>query len=252
MSQRQSSYPQYLPAIYQDNAFLDRFLLAFERILTRGDEAQPALGEVIANIDRYFRPLAGDGATDRQAPPEFLPWLAGWVAFSLREDWDEATRRRYLSEIVSLYRRRGTKAGLRRMLQIYLGEETPITIYDTAADFRALDADFAPPPHFFQVEIREKDRDPRAVRHKERVALAIIDREKPAHTTYTLNITIPSMRLLSPQLAAELGEASLILGENSLLGASRQRMGRPFRALQPLQLPFTLGKTSQLGTVPPK
>lgn len=252
MSRPQSSYLPYLPAIYQDNPFLDNFLLAFEQILTRGGpESGPALAEVIAGIDRYFRPLAADGAAIKQAPAEFLPWLAGWVSFSLREDWDEATRRRYLSEIVSLYRRRGTKVGLQRMLQIYLGEETPITIYESAADFKKLAGGFDPPPHFFLVEISEKDRDPAAVRHKERVALAIIEQEKPAHTIFALRITIPTMRLLSPELARELQEKPLILGTNTLLGVSAQRLGKPFVYVPPLALPFTLDEKTQLGTTPP-
>ena len=245
MSEEQSRYLAYLPAVYRDNAFLGRFLLAFERMLTDGDEGERALEQVIAGLDRYFRPYAPDDEV-RQAPADFLPWLAGWVSFSLREDWDEATRRRFISEMASLYRRRGTREGLLRMLQIYLGEATHIAIYDTAADFN-----FEPPPHFFLVEIRQKDRDPAAVRHKERVAMAIIDREKPAHTVYALQITVPTMRLLSPSLSERLGEAPLILGENSLLGARRQRFGRPVAAIRPLQLPFVLDEEAQLGTIPP-
>jgi hypothetical protein len=52
---------------------------------------------------------------------EFLPWLATWVALFLDEEWDEAKRRRLISEAVELYRWRGTVLGLKRYLEIYVG-----------------------------------------------------------------------------------------------------------------------------------
>ena len=258
-----SRYLDYLPAAYQENEFLGGFLLAFERIFSRGDNQSKALGETIAGLDRYFRPYAPQGddlqAAERLAPAEFLPWLAGWVAFTLREDWDEATQRRFIQEMAPLYQLRGTKAGMQRMLQIYLGEGTPIRVYDTAAEFG-----FEPPPHFFLVEVKQKDRDPAAVRHKERVSIAIIDQEKPAHTVYALQITIPTLQLLSLELAAQLGEEPLILGQNSLLGSEKPQVGSLSKMIPPLRLlslaqaeafqtdPVILGHNSQLGTITPQ
>ncbi|MGH8934517.1 MAG: phage tail protein, partial [Egibacteraceae bacterium] len=54
------------------------------------------------------------------APPEMLPWLASLVGLTLDERWPELARRTMLAEAICLFRRRGTVAGLRRMLKIYL------------------------------------------------------------------------------------------------------------------------------------
>jgi phage tail-like protein len=213
-----SSYLRFLPAEFERHAFVGRFLLAFERILSAGaPEGPPALEEVIDGVDRFFRPWHSDLA--RQAPAEFLPWLAGWVGLTLREDWDEATRRRFLGGIVSLYRKRGTKEGLQEMLRLYLGEKTAVAIFD---DQRPGEFAFDPPAHFFQVQITTTDISPEELQIKQRTATAIIDQEKPAHTYYALQFLMPSMRLLSQELQARVGGDRLKLGlvkdGNTLLG----------------------------------
>jgi phage tail-like protein len=55
------------------------------------------------------------------APPELLPWLASLVGLTIDGRWPEPARRMVLAEAICLFRRRGTIAGLRRLLQIYLG-----------------------------------------------------------------------------------------------------------------------------------
>ena len=57
-----------------------------------GDVDEPGLEETIARIYRYFEPGAAVAPGER-APREFLQWLAGWVALTLREDWDELRQR---------------------------------------------------------------------------------------------------------------------------------------------------------------
>lgn len=208
-----SIYLNYLPAVFHDDPFLGRFLLAFETILSQSPPDHPAaLEAAIARSHIYLKPLVS-GEGDVRTPQAFLPWLAGWVALTLRDDWDEETQRKFIREVVILYRLRGTKAGLKKLLQIYLGEQTPITIYDDESDFG-----FDPPPHFFQVEITVNDRDAAALRRKQQIAQAIIEQEKPAHAFYALQILVPTMRLLSEDLAAQLGGEQLVLGVNSLLG----------------------------------
>ncbi len=226
-SQPTSSYLQYLPPIFQESDFLDGFLLAFEKILSQAapSDARPALETVIAQSDKYFRPLPS-GEAQHQTPADFLPWLAGWVALSLREDWPEQTQRRFIREVVPLYRKRGTKAGMKRMLEIYLGDGVPINIYDRQADPNEAvptpDAlSFAPPPYFFQVRIEVGTQDTNEIRRIQQIAQAIIEQEKPAHTYYGLQIMIPTMRLLSEELAAKLEQNPLILGENTLLGTKQ-------------------------------
>jgi len=109
--QTRSRYLEYLPAIYQEMPVLDRFLLPFEAVL-RGFE------DLLSAIDRYFAPA--------DTEPDFLPWLATWVALTLDEGWDEAKQRGLIREAVNLYRERGTVQGLKRYLQIYTGLEPGI------------------------------------------------------------------------------------------------------------------------------
>ena len=216
MSMAPSTYLRYLPAEYSRDPFVGRFLMAFERILTNSpDQNTPALEQVIDGIDSFFRPLDPNPA--RQAPAEFLPWLAGWVSLTLRDDWDDDTRRRFVRGIVPLYSKRGTKEGLRDILRLYLGAQTTITILD---DQRPGEFAFEPPAHFFQVHITTTNISPEELQLKQRIATAIIDQEKPAHTYYALQFLLPSMRLLSGELLARIGGARLKLGQggNTLLG----------------------------------
>jgi len=176
-----SSYLNYLPAIFQSDEFLDRFLLAFETVLSgQADPNYVGLEETIGNLASIF-----DANT---TPEEFLPWLASWVSLSLRADWDAATKRSFIREIVSLYRLRGTKAGLARMLEIYTGQ--PVEIND----------DFQQIAHYFQVKLTLGDTDLDRLRRQQEIARAIIDQEKPAHTFYALKIGVPTMRLVSEDL----------------------------------------------------
>lgn len=62
------------------------------------------------------------------ASAEVLPWLAGWVGLALDERWSEKARRTMLREAVTLFRLRGTVAGLRRMLEIVT--DAPVVIIE--------------------------------------------------------------------------------------------------------------------------
>src|SRR5262245_45485375 len=134
-----SRYLDDLPAIFRQEAaggrpdFLGRLMLAFEHVLTGvGDPQQRGLEEILdgiagsngqlvmAGAHRYFTP--GPLVPDEQrAPAEFLEWLSGWVALTLREDWLPDERRRILAEIVPSYRRRGTPDGLKQVLAAFTG-----------------------------------------------------------------------------------------------------------------------------------
>jgi phage tail-like protein len=197
-----SSYLQHLPAVFHEDPFLGRFLTAFEAVLSGpGSAGQPGLEEIIGGLAGYVDPAT--------APEEFLPWLAGWVALSLRADWDVATKRAFMQEIVPLYRLRGTQAGLQRILEIYTGE--PVTIVDGFDD----------PAHFFEVKLTLSSPDPTQVRRQQDIARAIVDQEKPAHTFYALKVSVPTMRLVS--LALQASETPtpplLFVGQNTVLGS---------------------------------
>src|SRR5690349_20905532 len=109
-----SGYLEYLPAIFQDGApFLRSFLLAFETVLS-GVRARDPRG-LEATLDRLYTFFDSE-----QTPEEFLPWLASWVALTLQPEWDIGFRRRFIGQITSLYRQRGTRAGVEALLRAYV------------------------------------------------------------------------------------------------------------------------------------
>ncbi|MGK7893639.1 MAG: phage tail protein [Xenococcus sp. (in: cyanobacteria)] len=199
-SESVSTYQQYLPAILQEDVFVGQFLLAFENILsglnqtpsqekiiTAKTENPPGLEEIIDKIHLYFNP--------QQTPEEFLPWLAGWVALSLRDDWAVDVKRAFIQQIVGLYRKLGTKAGLIEILRIYLknaGFGEKVEVFDRFDNF----------PNYFQVQLTLNDRDPDKYWRQAKIAQAIIDREKPAQTYYSLKILTPTMQLTEREQVA--------------------------------------------------
>ena len=130
-----SSYLKFLPAIYQSetNDFLGRFLKAFETILSGSEEtvvidgvAIKGLMEILDEFSNLFNPLKTNA--------EFLPWLAGWVALNLKDDWNTERNRKLISQIVKLYQKRGTKEGLEEYLKIYVNED--VHIYENPEPFQ--------------------------------------------------------------------------------------------------------------------
>jgi len=206
-SARMSSYLGHLPGVFQEGtapgetAFLGRFLLAFEAILSGLAGVDTTVdGQGVIGLDRQLDHIHTYFDADL-APEEFLPWLSGWVGLSLRTDWTTAQQRRFLGRIVPLYRLRGTKAGLEEMLRTYTG--MGVEIAEFAAALRVGDVSTVGidtvigggPPHYFEVRMFTDERDPDARARVERIARAIIDQERPAHTHYTLDIETPTMQV---------------------------------------------------------
>lgn len=87
--------------------FLRRYLAMFEGALS----------------DWEARAVARHALLDPwSAPEEFLPWLAGFVGLILDPRWPVAVRRQWIEEAAWLFRFRGTVPGLKRFLEIGLGE----------------------------------------------------------------------------------------------------------------------------------
>ena len=109
------TYLKYLPAIYRKpgacHDFLLRFLSLFESF---NSETEARIAALPALFDA------------RTTPVEYLPWLAGWLAFRLQEDWDEATARRATVEAFARDARRGTADGLRDALKEYAAVDAVI------------------------------------------------------------------------------------------------------------------------------
>lgn len=229
---------EYLPEIFQQQlqtdqpSFLAQFLLAFERILLgRGDTStevpQPGLEEILggmvypdgqtvqlAGIHRYFDPgVRRQNGEEVFLPPaeatptDFLPWLAGWVALSLRQDWTEAEQRRFISRIVPLYRLRGTKQGLEELLIAYTGlPRESVQVFELTQPLQVgkvstIGVDTAiggGSPHFFVVKMSlslSGSTDATERSRKAQTARFIIDQEKPAYTHYELLVEFPTMQI---------------------------------------------------------
>ncbi len=115
-----SEYLRYLPAIYQEDDLMGRFLMLF------GSFWKP-LERQIDDLWLYFDP--------QLTPSDFLPWLASWLSLALDESWPEEKQRQLIRSAIFLYRKRGTKQGLEEYLTIYTGVK-PHIVERRAYDFR--------------------------------------------------------------------------------------------------------------------
>lgn len=158
-----SRYLYDLPIIFHDNEFLGRYLSIFESLWEPLEQRQD-------HIEMYIDP--------RTAPAAFLSWLAGWFSLALNEHWPEARRRRLLAEATELYRWRGTRYGLTRMIEVCTG--LPPTITDQAE----AGPDEMVPPFVFRIRMNippESGVDRTFIE-------TIIQAHKPAHAGYILEI----------------------------------------------------------------
>jgi phage tail-like protein len=100
---------EYLPAVYRENAapasFLERFLANTEGLMTE-------LEGRIAAAQMLF--------DERTTPAEYLQWLAGWLGITLDGSFGEDKRRLFLAHAPQIFRERGTRQGLIRMVRLAL------------------------------------------------------------------------------------------------------------------------------------
>jgi phage tail-like protein len=179
-------YLRYLPALYERDELMARFLMLFESFWG-------PIEQRIEHMHLYFDPW--------MVPPELLPWLASWLGLVLDEQWSEAQRRQLIACAASLYRKRGTPRGLLEYLSI-LGEEA--RIIEHRANNLVLGAESKlgqsvalgteNVPHTFTVVLRGADPSPAEgdgqldaeFAARLRRIKAAIEAEKPAHTGYTV------------------------------------------------------------------
>jgi phage tail-like protein len=270
----------HLPSIYQrqdggEPTFLERALALFESLLS-DEEAW------IDALPRLFDPWA---APHDQAPSSWLDWLAGWLAFELDEAWSEERQRQALAEAFALYGQRGTVEGLRRMIALYTGGTAHITEPARLASLWSLgetsmlgfttmlapahaqgavvgttatldqshlidEEDYGAPlfediAHRFCVQVYAaelKDRGAMTKMHQ------LLQREKPAHTTYHLCFIEPRLRV---GFQATVGvdtivagpPPELILTEPRQLGLDTATAESPGRR----GLGSTVGQDAQIG-----
>lgn len=181
----------HLPAVYQKEAGpLAPFLAACEAILLGAeDPANVESRGLGATISRLHTLLDPD-----KTPEPFLQWLAGWLALELRADLDESTKRELLTHIVSLYSWRGTRKGLETLLALLTGATPVITEPETStlevgAAVVGSSTRLGSRPFYFSVRLElPPSTDQQAHKRIEEIAREVIEREKPAHTYYSLEI----------------------------------------------------------------
>jgi phage tail-like protein len=124
------TYIRNLPSIYREDsqsaAFLTRFLALFESLFIEVETK-------ITSAPELFDPQA--------TPPDFLQWLAGWLALELDGEWSEERKREAVARAFELYGRRGTVEGLRESLRFFANLESRIEEPILQSDWWALPAD---------------------------------------------------------------------------------------------------------------
>jgi len=190
---------EHLPSIFEQDGFMGRFLMLFESYWRPIDQQ-------ISSIHNYFDPDL--------TPARFLPWLASWFDLVLDQFWEEAQQRELLNNVMWLYRRRGTRVALQRYLEIFTRH--PVEISEKRAKNMILGKQgrlgvgvalgTGNMPHTFTVRLQldpiepPSDLDAEAAATEaarfEKQRLALVNRmimgEKPAHTSYRLEIVGPS------------------------------------------------------------
>lgn len=152
----QSTWLQYLPAIYSDSEFLGRFLLIFESIMN------PIIW-MIDNFDFYLSPDT--------APQEWLAWMSSWFDLLLLPELPVARQREIVRQLGWLFLRRGTRMGLQRLLELYF-DVTP-EISETV------------PCHFVvRLPLSQSK-----VKLGAEVADRLINSQRPAFASYMLEVT---------------------------------------------------------------
>jgi phage tail-like protein len=168
-----SSYMQYLPAPYQGDALLGRFLQIFEQGLA-------PIEQTIDSVANYFDP--------RLTPVEFLPWLASWLGIELDENWPVGERRDLLAQSAELLRRQGTRYALREHLRLYTGKR-PLIVENFSGLRLGQDGVMGVnsrigvlEPHTLSVTVMADHA------ADEQVLRGIIETQKPAHVGCTLEV----------------------------------------------------------------
>ena len=188
----------HLPAVFREDEFLAQYLAAFDKVLFGRDDLidfeDEGLEETIARIAEFFNPA--------NTPGDFLEWLAGWVALTLRADMPVVKQREFIANIVQLYKKRGTRANLQHLLEIFLDGTPTVTEPDVhemqIGEQSTIGEDTylgGGPPHFFQVTISLARPSPEFLERQLRIARDLINLEKPAHTYYKLNSTFPTIQI---------------------------------------------------------
>lgn len=214
-----------LPAIYRAQGDPSAFLDPYLRLLRTGNDA---LESMLLDLPSQFDPAT---AVDDLDGDRWLDWLASWVDVDLDERWDGATRRSIVGNAFHRHGGRGTRAALEEMIGVELDLQVSITEPGETVDLWLLGDDgaelgiatmtaagpsngslvdvtavadrshligpsdygaplFGDVAHRFDVRVHASQINCEEDRKRLR---ALIEREKPAHTTAHLCVTEPGI-----------------------------------------------------------
>jgi phage tail-like protein len=124
------TYLTHLPAIYSEPAPCGDFLLRFLSLI---ESFQGETEGEIRSLSSLFDPAV--------ISSEFLPWLAGFLALELDENWSDQKKREAIAQAFENYGWRGTARGLVSALKFRIGIEAIVEEPILAAEWWALPAD---------------------------------------------------------------------------------------------------------------
>ncbi|WP_231605703.1 phage tail protein [Micromonospora sp. HK10] len=141
---------QQLPAMYLEDDFAQRFTAGLDEVLA------PIL-LTLDCLDAYF---------DLElAPPDFLDWLAGWVAAPVDGDRSPDVRRDLVRHAVEVHGWRGTARGVVLALRVAAGVAAEVTD-SGGVTCSATPTDAPPPDETPEVRVRIRgEADEALVRH---------------------------------------------------------------------------------------
>lgn len=237
-------YIEHLPEIFRVDdesgcpSFLGQYLKIFEALLSGREDAEinnikiTGLEELIAGFADYLDPGltpvsdSVSGALDS----EFLRYIAKWVALVFDQNWTLDKKRQWLSKIVSLYKKRGSNAGLTEYLNMFVGNQVQVdeppgefivgnkensivgknTFIGEPVYFFWVKFNYGYPPEDFKINIW---------RNLGKGASNIIDLEKPAHTYYRLDARTPGIIVGGPDHPQNIARSTVgldtLIWENS-------------------------------------
>lgn len=152
-----SKWLEYLPAIYSEDEFMGRYLLIFESLMA-------PLIWTVDHFDLYLSP--------QLAPPDWLEWMSSWFDVLLLPELPIERQRALVEQLGYLFLRRGTRLGLERLLELYFGVRPQILEPRNQAC------------HFIVRLPLSQSNSPLG----REVAARLIDSQKPAFASYSLEI----------------------------------------------------------------
>jgi phage tail-like protein len=176
----------FLPQIFQQSemegggSFLRGFLNVVQHV-------HDSVVDRIRSLHSLFDP--------RTTEPEFIPWLASWLAITLNPDWSALQRRKMLMAAMQLFPDRGTAKAIREFVRIYVGAK--VEIEENAWPYEGFrigihstigaDTVILPPMNLAHCFVVRLDKPVSKVPDDEIIKIhQIIQTQKPAHTSYFL------------------------------------------------------------------